>query len=588
MRIAWRSLFLLIVLGASVAARDQIRIEASLDTATHTITGVVTVIWFNNDSSYANPHFRLYANFEPKSPIFATGEEKSQTVIDSVYLYGQKDSVDMTVNGTDLLLSLGPEYFWDPTYKRTSTRTISLFFKTKIGDGGNRLGRFPEQYNLDGWFPMPAPFRDGKWMVVPYDDEAELVGDFYDFDVSFSYPRDLTCIAPGRYDADTTESTITDHFRLTPAHDFVLLLGTGFKRKEFSASGIRIPFYYRSLNDEAVDSTAQSVLFTLNWMAEHVGPYPFDELVIAQTSIGFSGGIEFPQMYWQSNVSTGEYLRFSREVAIHETLHQWFYGFLASNQAEDPFLDESITEYFSERISDAETKKDASLLDAFGFAARSESYSRMMGHDFLDKLSITRSALAYSHREYTPVIYGKGAMIMRTLTRLMGEAGDDFWKAYYQQFMFKHPTQLDFVALANQFAPFDAKQNVDIVLSSASALDYKVEDVTSEEMADSGQVRSTVRFTAHHPLPFPVVVRLEFPTDPAFDTTLIVTPGEQQFELTRTQPVTMVTIDPNNQYAIDVNYLNNSLSRNSHGAAFRLFSGITFLVESLFTIVGGI
>ncbi|MCM2271019.1 MAG: hypothetical protein NDJ18_00470, partial [candidate division Zixibacteria bacterium] len=144
MRIAWRSLLFVALMTGSSIARDQIRIEASLDTATHTISGVVTVIWSNNDSSYADPRFRLYANFEPKHPIFATGEEKSQTVIDSVYLYGQKESVDMAVNGTDLLLNVGPEYFWVPTYDRTSTRTISLFFKTKIGDGGNRLGRFPE------------------------------------------------------------------------------------------------------------------------------------------------------------------------------------------------------------------------------------------------------------------------------------------------------------------------------------------------------------------------------------------------------------------------------------------------------------
>lgn len=588
MRIAWRSLLLFALLTGTAIARDQIRIEASLDTDTQTITGVMEVIWHNSDSTYADPHFRLYANFEPKHPIFSTGEENSQTVIDSVYLSGRRDSVERSVSGTDLGLTLGPEYFWDSTNNITRTRTISLFFSTKIGDGGNRLGQFPEQYNLDGWFPMPAPFRDGRWMVVPYDDETELVGDFYDFDVSFSYPSNLTCIAPGRYGADTSESAITDHFRLTPAHDFVLLLGTGFKRKEYFTNGIRVPFYYRSRNDAAVDSTAQSVLFTLDWMAEHVGPYPFDELVIAQTEIGFSGGIEFPQMYWQSNVSSGEYLRFSREVAIHETLHQWFYGFLASNQAEDPFLDESITEYFSERISDAETNRNASLLDAFGFAARSESYSRLIGHNFLDKLPITRSALAYSRREYTPVIYGKGAMVMRTITRLMGDAGDDFWKAYYQQFLFKHPTQPDFVALANQFAPFAERRNVGLLLNSATALDYRIDEVESEELADSGQVRSTIRFTAQHPLPYPVQVRLEFPADPAFDTTLLATPGEQQFEVVRHQPVTVATLDPNYQYAIDVNYLNNSLSRSSHGAAFRLFSGITFLVESLFSIVGGI
>ena len=45
--------------------------------------------------------------------------------------------------------------------------------------------------------------------------------------------------------------------------------------------------------------------------------------------------------------------------------------------------------------------------------------------------------------------------------------------------------------------------------------------------------------------------------------------------------------DPNGSVAIDSDYLNNSYARNGHGAAFRLFSGITFLVESFISLVWG-
>jgi hypothetical protein len=49
-------------------------------------------------------------------------------------------------------------------------------------------------------------------------------------------------------------------------------------------------------------------------------------------------------------------------------------------------------------------------------------------------------------------------------------------------------------------------------------------------------------------------------------------------------PARAAIIDPDYKYAIDVNLLNNSLVHDSsQGVGLRLFSGITFLVESLFS-----
>jgi len=37
-------------------------------------------------------------------------------------------------------------------------------------------------------------------------------------------------------------------------------------------------------------------------------------------------------------------------VTIHEVVHQWFYGIVNSDQANTPFLDETVTDYFTERL----------------------------------------------------------------------------------------------------------------------------------------------------------------------------------------------------------------------------------------------
>jgi hypothetical protein len=557
-------------------------IEASLEDSTRTITGHVTVTWYSVDSSYSDPHFRLWGNrvCEKLTKDADTASDCS-IIVDSVQIENHPISREVVVAGTDLVLSLSIDSTLD-------SLTVQIWFRTVVPITADRFGFTGGNFLLDGWFPMPAPHRDGRWLVVNYDDESELVGDFYDFEATFTHSKDFQCIAPGRFKADTLENSIRDQFRLSPAHDFVLLLGKEFKQKEYSNGQTRVTFHFLSRNEHAVDSTAQSVLYTLDWMAREVGPYPFDELVVVQTQFGIFGGVEYPQMYWQSEVSTGEYVRFDRNVAIHETVHQWFYGIFASNQAEEPWLDESITEYFAERISSDEAKGRPDQANIFGITSRASSDSRFRGHYYLPKLAITRSALDYSNRDYYSVIYGKGPMIIKTIVGLLGSEAPTFWHTYYQTQIFRHPTDRDFINLLNQFPPFSDRNDAAELIRTTDMIDYRIESLTSEQVSDSEGYKSTVKIVAYNPLPYPVKFRLEFPTAEPFDTLIFPTPGQSELTFTRPEPVYSAYIDPDRVYAVDVNYLNNSYSREWHGAAFRLFSGITFLVESLYSMFWGI
>ncbi len=580
LRIAWLSLLLLILVGGSTTARDRVLLDVSLNDSIRTISGRVEVTWYEVDSSYSDPHFRLWGNRVCDSTTSAD-PDSCGFLIYSIEVNGVQLSGEPTVNGTDLAIA----------YRVSSpaeSLTVRILFRTRVPESKDRFGYSDGDYQLDGWFPMPAPHRDGHWLVVPYDDESELVGDFYDFEVAVDYPDTLQLIAPGRYLSDTTELGVRDQFRLTPAHDFVMLLGKEFKLKSFQSDHTTINLYYRSRNESAVDSIAASVEFTLDWMADHVGPYPFKELVVVEAPLGMNGGVEFPQMYWQSGLSTGEYARFSRGVAIHETLHQWFYGIIASNQAEEPWLDESITEYFTERINDAEMQGNRQHVNFFGITAPAQIESRMRGYSHLDRLPITRSALAYSREDYFPTVYGKGPMVIKTIVGLLGEREQAFWKEYYRRFIFAHPTERDFVALLNEYSPFRERQSASDLIRTAHAVDYQVTNITSEEIPDSSHYRSIVYLNAVHPLPYPVPLRLGFPSEPVFDTLLTLSPGEQTLTLERAEPVTSAHIYPDGLIAIDTDYLNNSYLRSGHGAAFRLFSGITFLVESMISLVWGI
>ncbi|MBK7141347.1 MAG: hypothetical protein IPH75_04620 [bacterium] len=579
MRTAWLSLLTLILLAGSLMARDRITLDVSLHDSSKTLSGKVAVTWYGVDSSFSNPHFRLWGNrvcqeMDKEIP------DSCGMLIHAVEVNGVSLGTDPVIDGTDLAI---PLMITEPS----DSLTLTLLFETRVPETAGRFGYFEGNYLLDGWFPMPAPHRNGTWLVIPYDDESELVGDFFDFQVFVNYPDSMQLIAPGRVGSDTTDHKIRDQFLLSPAHDFAMLIGREFKLKSYASENTTVNIYYQTNEDESIDSTARSVIFTLDWMAEHVGPYPFPELVIVETGIGISGGVEFPQMFWQSDVSSGAYSRFLRSVAIHETLHQWFYGILASNQAEEPWLDESITQYFTELINDAEMGGEPHNVRFFGFVASAHSENRLRGYSHLDAMPITRSAVGYTREDYFPVIYGKGPMVIKTIAGLLGDSAQPFWQEYYRRFLFGYPTESDFVALLNQYPPFAERQNAQQFIRIAGAVDYRVEKIESEAVPDSNQYRSKVTLTAIHPLPFPVRLRLAFPTEPYFDTLIIPSPGQQLFTVTRAEPVMSAQFDPNGSVAIDSDYLNNSYARNGHGAAFRLFSGITFLVESFISLVWG-
>src|SRR5207249_7906402 len=68
-----------------------------------------------------------------------------------------------------------------------------------------------------------------------------------------------------------------------------------------------------------------------------------------------AGGMEYPTLIttggpWWSPESG---VRFAENVTIHELGHQWFYGLVATNEHEWPFLDEGVNSYAEAESLDA-------------------------------------------------------------------------------------------------------------------------------------------------------------------------------------------------------------------------------------------
>jgi aminopeptidase N len=140
-----------------------------------------------------------------------------------------------------------------------------------------------------------------------------------------------------------------------------------------------------------------------------------------------------------NNVPNSVYLE---STVAHEVGHQWFYGVLGDDQVNQPWLDESLTQYitgmyYTERYSDqaAEGFKDS-------------WYSRWDQVD-QQKIPIGMPVKNYDPKTYGAIIYGRGPIFLTALHDEMG-AGvfGQFLKDYYTQNMWENVTGEIFIKTA--------------------------------------------------------------------------------------------------------------------------------------------
>jgi len=591
-----------LLVSASTAA-NRIHISAELDTAKHNVSGWVTVTWPTLESAVSDLRFRLYANLRTDLPGWTSLDrsfDSTYTNVDTLVV-GDVDLTDhCRIEGTDLYCPT------ERTYAQGESLTVRVHFTTHVASlsrGMDRLFVANGEYLLDGWFPMPAPWRNSQWVKIAYSELAELVGDFFDFEVRLQAPESLRVVGAGLTSADTSDDMITHSFSLASAHDFAFYLSPAIVSKRYVHGPITISVYASQHTMYVADQIAEVCGQTLDSMGQWVEPYPFSELHVAVCELGFVGGIELPRMIVCSAPSGGQFLGAKDAVMIHEVVHQWFYGIINSDQASAPWLDEAVSDYFTERVSRA-LYGEKNFLNWRGITLDYGSLQRLRGLLSFDRLPITLPADQYfSMSSYTATVYNKGAVTLRTLFSHL-KPGDEssFWRRYYERCHFATPGEGDFVSLLCEYEPYVGSDVAVTILHNTGAIDYLIERIANEPItADNSsaasllggaenrpQYRSTVDYAMYNPIGLPVAMRLAFADGSLRDTLLMPKAGQARLTFVGSQPLVSATLDPDVRIGLDENLLNNSLSLSGNGTGFRLLSGITFLVESLFSYLWGV
>ena len=268
-----------------------------------------------------------------------------------------------------------------------TTVTADITFRLTLGvnafDRYGRTGTGPQSF---AWFgsgePLLAWQRGYGWHS---EDQIDFVAESatseaMDVDLTVTAPAADVVIMSGDPVSPTgSGATRTWHAQLATARDVNVSVGP-FAVKDTVVNGtrVRVGAYSAQERDRLVPEIARAI----TELSKRLGPFPYPSLSVARVPSS-GGGIEYPGAIMM--------LSGTREVAVHETAHQWFYGMVGDSQALHPFLDEAFAQYSEQLVDDDPASPSA--LTAPGAVDRStESYGEDVGQYYF--VTYTKGAAA--------------------------------------------------------------------------------------------------------------------------------------------------------------------------------------------------
>ncbi len=525
-------------------------IVASLDAATHTVTGREQVTWKNLSGGPVHDLWlHLYLN--------AFRNTQSTFMRES---YGQLRDIDMPEGGwgwidlTRLTLADGTDLLSHATFEspddgNADDRTVlKVMLPAPVPAGGElsfdasftahlprifaRTG-YSRDYHLVGqWFPKlgvyePVGMRGRSvpgWNCHQFHANSEFYADYGTFDVAITTPARFIVGATGELTstAKGANGTVTRRYRQRDVHDFAWTADPSFVEVTGHFSGTRdvSDAEYRraaALEGRSVDEMRLTdVSIRLLMQPSHLpqagryleaarqgikhfglwyGRYPYATLTVVDPPYGGLGsaGMEYPTFITAGTSLllnhwpfTG--IRLPEEVVLHEFGHQFWYGLAGSNEFEEAWLDEGITSYATARLMDRLFGPDDSMATVLGLhVGERDEMRRANGPSRLfDR--IRQPAWTYQPGAYGFYSYEKPALALNTLERILGApVMAKLMRTYAERWRFRHPSSDDFYRAAEDVSGRDLTWFFGPVFEGTGVVEYRSLQPEVETGASAGR-----------------------------------------------------------------------------------------------------
>ncbi len=291
---------------------------------------------------------------------------------------------------------------------------------------------------MPNFYPLIPVYDDEGWNV----ELAPTYGDatFSDtalYLVRVTLPADVTPAASGVAieRRENGDGTVTILYASGPMRDWTLVASRDYRTAQDEVDGILVTSYY--LGDEPGDAedgarALDYAVASLRIYEQLIGPYPFNELDVVATPTR-AGGIEYPGLIVVAARLYDQTGGFFELVTVHEVAHQWWYSLVGNDQLDEPWLDESLTQYTSMLYYEHRYGEDEAAAVRQGYLEGPYQGLDPERHDMPIGLPVE----AYPPDLYSPIVYGKGPLFFHEIRVLVGKDGfEHILQKYYQQFRY--------------------------------------------------------------------------------------------------------------------------------------------------------
>lgn len=277
--------------------------------------------------------------------------------------------------------------------------------------------------------------------------------------------------------------------------------------------GIGYTTYLRKVNAERSEKFIAAAGDILDLYSQKFGAYPYENLTIIETPLPpFLGGVGPAGLMMLHQTLVGQN-QVPTNLLAHELAHQWFGNQVPINMFDAPPL--GYSQWLSEGFA---TYADALYTEAHegpaALAHHMERYDQlyfttMVLHPRMSSILNTMPGTML----YRPVIYEKGAIVLHSLRKVMGE--DKFsllLKEYVRKNQDRRSTVGDFTKLAQDIYGADLSWFFSTWLEKTSFAHYKMDRVEVVEAPPAGSGRYVVTWHILQPeevLKMPVDLTLE-------------------------------------------------------------------------------
>jgi len=598
-------------------------IRAKLDGRKHEITGTLKLTWRNASVKPAQDLlFHLYLNgFKNETTHWLS--EALRHRFDRYVGKGDWGSIsvsDVKVAGEaakrTVLVDDGTVLRVVPAkpVPGASTVEITLSFHAVLPRVRARTGFVRDFHMIAQWFPKIGVREvDGTWQCHAFYMTSEFYADFGEYRVTLDVPKGFGVAATGRR---TTQTRLQSGrrevtYRANDVHDFAWTAGPGLRRMKRTVGRVRLQAVH--YGDPAVkvrrhlDVTARSLALLQKWL----GPYPYDTLtvVLVPADAQAAGGMEYPTLF-ASGVHHPTFLERAAALGttVHELVHQYFYGLLASNEFAEPWLDEGLTSYVSGLVLDELYGADRSMGQVGPLKLGYWQYLRLGARLMPDWDPARQPANRFAEpQSYFLNVYGRSALALRTLERQIGwPRMVKLLRDYVDGHRFTHPRGQDFFRTADRhLRSKPLSRFIRDAIGTSGALDYEVArihaiglrkprgrfdtafDKRRRDLINTKGYENRVLLHRKGALRIPVEVELRFAGG---GTKRVRWDGQKRWHwitVHHDHPIRSAEIDPHRTLALERRLLNNGLrTRKDARPARRLVGRVLGALQTVLQLVG--